>query len=69
MMIRGVRESKNIGLNELARSCNLSPAYLSELERGIKVNPTRLIMEKISKALGKTVSEVFFYQIKGGQPK
>jgi hypothetical protein len=26
-------------------------------------------MEKISKALGKTVSEVFFYQIKGGQPK
>jgi transcriptional regulator with XRE-family HTH domain len=58
--LRKIREKKKIGLNELARTIGVSPSYLSQLERGIKSNPSKETMEKIAAALKKPVQEVFF---------
>lgn len=60
MALRNIRKECKIGLNELAKIVNVSSAYLSELERGIRTNPSKEIMDKIAKALGKTVTEVFY---------
>ena len=34
--------------------------YLCHLERGTRKNPSREVMERISKALQKSIAEVFF---------
>lgn len=60
MKLRNTRERKRIGLNELARRVNMSPSYLSGLERGIKTNPSKETMTKIAAALNKPVQELFF---------
>lgn len=60
MKVREVREKKNIGLNELARETEINATYLSQLERGKKVNPSREIMQKISDALGVPIPQLFF---------
>jgi transcriptional regulator with XRE-family HTH domain len=60
MNLRAIREEKGLGLVEFASIVGLSPAYISELERGISHNPTKEIMEKIAHALDRTVPEVFF---------
>ena len=56
--IKQIRQSKNIGLNELARISDLSPAYLSSLERKIKVNPSVKTIKKIAVALGCSLDEL-----------
>ncbi len=60
MKIREIREQKNIGLNELARTTDINATYLSQLERGVKVNPSREIMKKISDALEVPIPQLFF---------
>jgi len=60
MGLREIRELEKIGLNKLARITDMSPSYISQLERGMKVNPSKDTMEKISKALNRSVQEVFF---------
>lgn len=60
MQIRKIREEVGMSLNELARRANISPGYLSDLERGEKQNPSVAIMKRISKVLGGTASEIFF---------
>lgn len=49
-----------MGLNEFAKKVSIAPPYLSQLERGVKTNPSKEVMERISNALEKTVQEVFF---------
>jgi len=49
--LKKIRESKNIGINELGRLTGLSPSYLSALEKGKKTNPSRETIEKIANAL------------------
>ena len=49
-----------IGLNELARKAGIAPSYLSNIESGIKTNPSKETMDSIAAALGKTVPEVFY---------
>lgn len=66
MELRKLRLQSEIGLNELANRIGIQPAYLSQLERGIRTNPTKEIMEKIAAALGKTVPEVFYSEIDEG---
>jgi transcriptional regulator with XRE-family HTH domain len=58
--IRFYREQKGIGLNKFAEMAEVAPPYLSQLERGLKTNPSKEVMERISKELGKSVPEVFF---------
>ncbi len=58
--IRFYREQKGVGLNKFAEMAEVAPPYLSQLERGLKTNPSKEVMERIAKELGKTVQEVFF---------
>lgn len=49
--IKGVRKRKSISARELARRAGISQAYLSQLETGKHHNPSREVVEKISKVL------------------
>ena len=60
MKLREIREEKNIGVNELGRLVGLSPSYISELERGLKTNPSKETMGKIALVLETPVDEIFF---------
>ncbi|MBO4815938.1 MAG: helix-turn-helix transcriptional regulator [Clostridia bacterium] len=57
-----LRKEKRITLAELARLTGLSAGYLCHLEKGSRSNPSLEVMEKIAKALNKSVVEIFFIQ-------
>lgn len=54
------RKEKGLTLSELANITEVSVGYLSHLEQGSRKNPSVEIMDKIAKALGKSVTDVFF---------
>lgn len=58
--IRRIRLEKGITLIKLADLSGVSSGYLCHLENGTRKNPSIIIMEQISKALGKTIAEIFF---------
>lgn len=57
--IKRIRDSKGLGLNELARKSKISGSYLSNIEKGIKTNPSIDALEQIAKALDVEVDEFF----------
>mgnify|MGYP000942775421 CR=1 FL=1 len=57
--INKIRESKQMGLNETARKAGISGSYLSNIEKGIKQNPSMESLEKIAKALNVPVEDFF----------
>lgn len=60
--IKEIRNSKEMTIRELARISEVSASYISELENDVenKKNPTKEKMEKIAKALQRTVPEIFY---------
>ena len=60
--IREIRIKKGMTLEKLAKESGISISYLCHLEKGRRKNPSIIIMENLAKALGKTVSEIFFEQ-------
>lgn len=60
--IKNLRKEKGITLLELSNLCGISVGYLCHLEKGSRRNPSLDVMEKISKALNKSVAEVFLLQ-------
>ena len=58
--IKYLRKEKGMTLYKLAYLSDISVGYLCHLEKGSRKNPSYEVMEKISKALNKTVAEVFF---------
>lgn len=58
--LKYIREEKGITLLQLSKVSGISVGYLCHLEKGTRNNPSLEVMEKISNALNKTVSEVFF---------
>lgn len=58
--IKKIREQKGITLVKLAEMSGVSVGYLCHLEKGSRKNPSIEIMEKISKALNKSIAEIFF---------
>lgn len=56
--MRRIRESLGITQEELALRCDLTQAYINFLESG-KRGYTRKSLEKISKALGVHISQLF----------
>jgi XRE family transcriptional regulator of biofilm formation len=50
--IKKLREQKGLSINALANICNISPGYLSDLEKNNKQNPSTSMLEKISSVLG-----------------
>ena len=57
--IREIRIKRGMKLVELARLSNLSNGYISHLENGTRDNPSYHTMQKIAKALGKNLTDVF----------
>lgn len=60
MKLRMIREAKSIGLNQLANKVGVTGTYLSYLERGLRNNPSKEVMEKIAEALNETVPSIFY---------
>jgi len=58
--IREERLKKGKSIYDLAKETNLTPGYISNLERGERSNPSKEAMEAIAKALNKTVPELFY---------
>lgn len=58
--IKKYREEKNMTLKELSKLSNCSTGYVCHLEKGSRQNPSIDIMENISKALNKSIVEIFF---------
>lgn len=56
--IRELRNSKGISQENLAELCGMHRTYLGGIERGER-NPSLENIEKISKALGITMAELF----------
>ena len=58
--IEKIRKEKGITLVKLSEISGVSVGYLCHLEKGSRKNPSIGIMEKISKALSKSITEIFF---------
>ena len=58
--IKKIREEKGMTLEKLASLAGISPGYLCHLEKGNRRNPSIEVMNKISNALDKSITEVFF---------
>ena len=54
--IAEIRNIKGMSLSKLARDAGISKGYLSDIENGIKDNPSKELLEKIAKTLGVDVS-------------
>jgi len=57
-LIHRMREDAGIGLRQLGRLADISPASLSAIEKG-QSSPTLATLQKILKALGSSFSEFF----------
>lgn len=55
--ISQIRESKGWTKKQLSSYADISTTYIGELEIG-KKNPTIVVLEKIAKALGVSISEL-----------
>ena len=58
--VKKVREEKGMTLVKLSELSGVSVGYLCHLEKGSRKNPSIGIMDKISKALNKPITEIFF---------
>lgn len=58
MRIRYLRTQKKWSQEDLAFEAEINKNYISDLERGTR-NPTVKVAEKIAKALGVTLAELF----------
>lgn len=58
--LKKCRNQAGYTLSQLSKKTNLSAGYLCHLENGGRVNPSHNAMVKISNALRKSVSEIFF---------
>lgn len=58
--IKKIRNELGLSVYKIADQVGVTPSYISNLENGHRVNPSREVMEKVSIALGQTVSEIFF---------
>ena len=56
--IKDAREKRGLTLVELSEMTDVSPSYLSEVERGLKL-PNILIGQKIAKALRDKVARLW----------
>ena len=60
--IKKIRDEKGLTLVKLSDLSGISVGYLCHLEKGSRSNPSIDVMEKISKALNKSITEIFFVQ-------
>ncbi len=56
--IREIRKEENLSLEALALRCDMNPAYVGHIERGIR-NPTLFTLDRICKGLGISIEDLF----------
>ncbi|MCC6117107.1 helix-turn-helix domain-containing protein [Lactiplantibacillus plantarum] len=57
--LKQLRQSKNIGVNELALHSGVSASQISRFENGKKSNPKSSTLQKLAKGLGVPEAELF----------
>jgi transcriptional regulator with XRE-family HTH domain len=58
--IKEMRVKLGYSLYKMSELTGLAPSYISNLERGLRHNPSKETMESIAEALGESVLAVFF---------
>jgi len=53
-----IRREKGLTQDELAKRAKLTKPYLSQLENGVRKNPSLPALKRIAKALGVPVTEL-----------
>ena len=56
--LRRLRSDRRISQDKLAGEVQVTPRYLSQLEAGVQTNPSRLVLQRLAKALGVEVGEL-----------
>jgi transcriptional regulator with XRE-family HTH domain len=56
--VREWRERQNLGLREVARKADISPTYLSQIERGEQRWPTEDVLMRLANAVAHDPSEL-----------
>jgi XRE family transcriptional regulator of biofilm formation len=57
-MLKTLREQKGITQDELAKRAKLAKPYISQLENGVRKNPSLPALRRLAKALGVPVTEL-----------
>lgn len=57
--IKSLREAKKLDQKDIAEKAGITPAYLSQIEKNIRKNPSTRVLNKIADALGVSVDEFF----------
>ena len=52
------RENKGLSQTEVAKRSGVTRFYVSQLESGLRKNPSLPVLKRIAKALGVTVTEL-----------
>lgn len=58
--IKELRTKEDLTLEYLSFVSKVSVSYLNKLEKGLKNNPSNLVMQQISNALNKPIKYVFY---------
>lgn len=58
--IRYFRNQKGLSLKDISDEASIAIGYLSDLERGLRNNPSKDVMTRIAKVLDETVQAIFF---------
>lgn len=56
--LKTLRKQTGYTLKELAEECKMSYVYISNLETGKKLNPSRSVLEKLANALNVSIDEL-----------
>ena len=62
-IVQHIREKKKMTIPELAKQCNISTSYLKQLESGERINPSRLIIDKICTTLSVPYAVISFLSL------
>lgn len=56
--MKGLRESRGLGVNQLAAYSGVSPSLISKVENGVRGAPKPTVLKKLHKHLGVTYEEL-----------
>lgn len=57
-VLKRLRESRGLSQAALAAKAKVTDAYIAQLETGRKKNPSLLVLKRLAKALGVSVTEL-----------
>jgi transcriptional regulator with XRE-family HTH domain len=57
-IVRRLRRQQDLTQEQLARRAGLTQPHISEIESGVRVNPTGAVIKKLARALDVAVTEL-----------